>query len=110
MRVAAMMVLVAGCAVEPALGERSAAVGEQQNGFPSPWERALFMAANRARSDPATVKGAQSAIVPAQAPLVLHYDLQRSSRFHATTLEKGQAPLMHESPCTLRTDVGTSGC
>jgi hypothetical protein len=87
-----------------------AAIGEAQNGFPSPWERAEFMAANRARSDPATVKGPQSMVYPAQKPLVLGYDLERSARFHATTLEYGGAPLMHPSPCTLNTDVGTSGC
>ena len=70
----------------------------------------MFMAANRARSDPSTVKGAQSTIYPPQPPLVMHYDLERSSRFHATSLENGMAPLMHPSPCMLRTDVGTSGC
>ena len=81
-----------------------------KNGFPSPWERAEFMAANRARSDPSTVKGPQSTVYPALAPLVLEYNLERSARFHATTLETGMAPLMHPSPCTLNTDVGTSGC
>jgi len=68
------------------------------------------MAANRARSDPSTVKGSMSTIYPATAPLVFHKDLARSSRFHATNLETGKAPLMHPSPCTLKTDVGTSGC
>lgn len=110
LRRAALLALVAGCAGGPEIGGVSQAVGEQQNGFPSPWERALFMAANRARSDPATVKGPQSTIYPAQPPLALVYDLERSARFHATTLAEGMAPLMHESPCTLRSDVGTSGC
>lgn len=108
----AWLALVAGCtggAPTPS-GARSQALGEQQNGFPSPWERAVLMAANRARSDPSTVKGAQSTIYPAQPPLVLEYDLERSARFHATMLETGMAPLMHESPCTLKSDVGTSGC
>ena len=68
------------------------------------------MSANRARSDPSTVKGSGSTIYPATAPLVFHKDLARSSRFHATNLEIGKAPLMHPSPCTLKTDVGTSGC
>ena len=51
-----------------------------------------------------------STIYPATAPLVFHKDLGRSARFHATNLETGMAPLMHPSPCTLKTDVGTSGC
>ena len=50
----------------------------------------------------------ESTIMPAQPPLVANYDLSRGARFQATLLEKGKAPLMHESPCTLRTDVGTS--
>src|SRR6185436_14304357 len=86
MRGALVLVLLAGCAGAPPVGVASEAVGEQVDGFPSPWERALFMASNRARSDPATVKGPQSTVLPPQAPL------------------------MHESPCVLRTDVGTSGC
>jgi hypothetical protein len=110
MRAALLLVFVAGCGVTPDVASSTEAVGEVDATFPSPWERALFMAANRARSDPSTVKGASSTIYPAQAPLVLHKDLERSARFHATTLETGKAPLMHESPCTLKTDVGTSGC
>src|SRR5207245_990483 len=35
---------------------------------------------------------------------------EHSARFHATMLDKGHAPLMHPSPCTLKTDVATSGC
>ena len=110
MRATLLLLLVAGCGVAPQIGAVAEAVGEVDNGYPSPWERALFMSANRARSDPSTVKGSASTIYPAQAPLVMHKDLARSARFHATTLETGKAPLMHESPCTLKTDVGTSGC
>jgi hypothetical protein len=110
MRCAFLLVVMTGCAMSSPVGNLSQAVGEQQNGFPNPWERALFMAANRARSDPSTVKGSGSTIYPPTAPLVLTYDLERSARFHAVNLDKGPAPLMHESPCTLRTDVGTSGC
>ena len=110
MRAALVFVFLAGCAGAPPVGVASEAVGEQQDGFPSPWERALFMASNRARSDPATVKGPQSTVLPAQPPLVIAHDLERSARFHAITLENGKAPLMHESPCVLKTDVGTSGC
>jgi hypothetical protein len=110
MRAALLLVFVAGCGVTPGIASSTEAVGEVDGTFPSAWERALFMAANRARSDPSTVKGPSSTVYPAQAPLVFHKDLARSARFHATTLETGKAPLMHPSPCTLRTDVGTSGC
>jgi hypothetical protein len=110
MRSALLCLLVAGCGGAPEISAVAEAVGEVDSGYPSPWERALFMAANRARSDPSTVKGTSSTIYPAQAPLVFHKDLGRSSRFHATNLETGMAPLMHPSPCTLKTDVGTSGC
>jgi hypothetical protein len=108
-----VVVLLVGCvapSVPPSVSETRQAIGEMKNGFPSPWERGLLMAANRARSDPATVKGPSSALYPAHAPLGWDYDLSRGARFHATTLEFGHAPLMHSSPCTLNSDVGTSGC
>jgi len=110
MRALLLVGLVAGCTAVPEVAAVSEAVGEVDSGYPTPWERALFMAANRARSDPSTVKGSGSTIYPAQAPLVFHKDLGRSARFHAVNLETGKAPLMHPSPCTLKTDVGTSGC
>jgi hypothetical protein len=88
----------------------AAAVGDPENGFPNPAERALFMAANRTRSDPATVKGPMSKIYAASAPLMVAYDLERSSRFHAVMLSRGHAPLMHDSPCTLKADAASSGC
>src|SRR5262245_30735392 len=81
-----------------------------QLAFANPWERALLMAANRARSDPAMVKGPSSAMYPARAPLVLDDNLARAARFHATTLEMGRAPLMHNSPCLLKPDVASAGC
>ncbi len=92
------------------VGVSRQAVGEQQNGYPTPWERATFMAANRARSDPATVKGAASTVYPAVKPLVQEYPLEQSSRFHATNLQLSDVWLMHTSPCTLHTDVADSGC
>jgi hypothetical protein len=110
MRALVLLMFLGGCVAAPEVGDVTSAVGEVDSGYPTPWERALFMAANRARSDPSTVKGASSTIYPAQAPLVFHKDLGRSARFHATNLETGKAPLMHPSPCTLKTDVGTSGC
>src|SRR4051812_41818470 len=103
------LVLAVGCVAEDAASNDDVqAIGEVQNGFPSAYERALLMAANRTRSDPSLVKGAQSKLYPPQAPLQMNLDLEKSSRFHATMLAKGHAPLMHPSPCTLKADV--SGC
>jgi MYXO-CTERM domain-containing protein len=68
------------------------------------------MAANRARSDPSMVKGAMSTVYPAVKPLVLEYDLEQSSRFHAVNLDDAGVTLMHTSPCTLNTNVATTGC
>jgi hypothetical protein len=114
-RLVLFLVLAAGClspvdsSVAP-VTERSGAVGEPTNGFPSAFERLGLMAINRARSDPATVKGPQSTIYPARPPVIWSLALNQSARFHATTLEIGDVTLMHSSPCTLKTDVGTSGC
>jgi hypothetical protein len=107
-----LVLALAGCGgvVERPVTTESESFGDPENGFPNPYERALFMAANRTRSDPSTVKGASSTIYAAAAPLVLAYDLERSSRFHSTMLSEGHAPLMHPSPCTLVAGVGTSGC
>jgi len=107
-----LLLALAGCGgvVDGPVTTESESLGDPENGFPSPYERALFMAANRTRSDPSTVKGPASKVYPPQAPLALAYDLERSSRFHATMLSKGHAPLMHPSPCTLVAGVGTSGC
>jgi Big-like domain-containing protein len=107
-----LVVASVGCAgrVDKPVTIETESLGDPENGFPNPYERALFMAANRTRSDPATVKGADSKIYPAAPPLALAYDLERSSRFHATMLATGHAPLMHASPCVLAADVGTSNC
>jgi len=107
-----LVLVLWGCGgvVEGPVTTESESLGDPENGFPSAYERALFMAANRTRSDPSTVKGSDSKIYPAAAPLTLAYDLERSSRFHSTMLSKGHAPLMHPSPCTLVAGVGTSGC
>jgi len=107
-----LLVALAGCAgvVDGPVTTEEESLGDPENGYPTNYERALFMAANRTRSDPSTVKGADSKIYPAAAPLTLAYDLERSSRFHATMLSKGHAPLMHPSPCTLVAGVGSSGC
>jgi hypothetical protein len=108
-----MPLMLAGCSGQVTSGPtyyETESVGDPQSGFPNPTERALFMAANRTRSDPATVKGPSSTIYPAVAPLMLDFDLERSSRFHAVMLATGHAPLMHDSPCVLAADVGTSSC
>jgi hypothetical protein len=85
-------------------------VGEPQNGFPSPAERLGLMMINRARSDPATVKGAQSQMYPAVRPVGWAYELNRSSRFHAMNLELAKANLMHTSPCPLNGNVASANC
>jgi hypothetical protein len=86
------------------------AIGEPMGGFPTPEERMGIMAINRARSDPATVKGPKSTIYPARPPILWDYDLSRSSRFHAINLRTSHVSLMHSSPCRLNANVGTSGC
>jgi MYXO-CTERM domain-containing protein len=68
------------------------------------------MAINRARSDPQTVRGAQSATYAARPPVMWSYDLSRSSRFHATNLRLSNVTLMHSSPCPLNPNVATAGC
>jgi hypothetical protein len=106
-----LLLAVSGCGT-PAASVQSItqAVGEPQNGYPTPDERLGIMAINRARSDPATVKGPSSTIFPAVAPIVWSYDLSRSSRFHATNLQQSGVTLMHSSPCTLDANVGSNGC
>ena len=94
----------------PAPASVHEALGEPVSGFPSPEERLMVMAVNRARSDPSVVKGPQSTIYPARPPLLWHYDLSRSSRFHAQNMNSADVTLMHTSPCTLNANVATSGC
>ena len=111
-RLLASLLLVAGCLAPGSdpVSERRAAVGEPANGFPSALERLGLMAINRARSDPQTVKGAQSTSYPARPPVIWSLVLNQSARFHSTNLELSDVTLMHTSACTLNTDVGTSGC
>src|SRR4051794_27019863 len=100
MRVLALSVLfLSACSGgEPPVGELQQAVGEPMNGYPSPDERLGLMALNRARSDPATVKGANSTVYPARPPVAWSYELSRSSRFHAMNLQLTTTTLMHTSP------------
>ncbi|MFL5308628.1 MAG: hypothetical protein ACJ8F1_25670 [Polyangia bacterium] len=113
-RLAVLVVLAAsgaGCMdADQPLSERGGAVGEPTNGFPSAIERLGLMAINRARSDPQTVKGPSSATYPARPPVIWSLPLNQSSRFHAMNLRLSDVTLMHDSPCPLKTDVGTSGC
>jgi hypothetical protein len=103
--------LVAGCGVVPEnVGVVSQAVGEPMNGFPSPEERLGIMAINRARSDPATVRGPGSQMYPARPPVMWSYDFSRSSRFHATNLAQTKVQLMHDSPCPLNANVAQANC
>ncbi|HLK90733.1 MAG TPA: hypothetical protein VKZ18_12600, partial [Polyangia bacterium] len=104
--------LGAGClgpVTEP-VDQVESAIGEPTNGFPSAAERLGLMAINRARSDPETVKGTSSKSYPARPPVIWSLQLNQSSRFHATNLELSDVTLMHTSPCTLNTNVATSGC
>ncbi len=112
MRMVCIALLVAGCGAPEGetVGEIAQAIGEPNGTFPSPAERLGLMAINRARSDPATVKGAQSAMYPARPPVQWSYAFNRSARFHATNLELGKVTLMHTSPCTLNTNVATANC
>ncbi len=111
-RLVLSLVLAAGClspASEP-VTQVQGAIGEPTNGFPSALERLGLMAINRARSDPETVKGAQSASYPARPPVIWSLALNQSARFHSVSLETSDVTLMHPSPCTLNTDVASSGC
>lgn len=105
------LALAAGCQGEPApAGLVEQAVGEPQNGFPSPEERLTLQMVNRGRSDPSVVKGAQSTIYPARPPVAWSYDFNRSSRFHSVNLAQTGVILMHTSPCTLNANVATANC
>jgi hypothetical protein len=114
--VPALVAGVVGCTLSTAdappedVARTTEAVGEPMNGFPTADERLMIMAINRGRSDPSTIKGPMSTVYPARPPVAWSYDLSRSSRFHATNLFDADVTLMHTSPCTLNTDVGTSGC
>jgi hypothetical protein len=86
------------------------AVGEPVGDFPTADERLGIMALNRARSDPATIKGPQSTVYAARPPVLWSYELSRSSRFHATNLLDTGVTLMHTSPCKLKTTVASASC
>jgi hypothetical protein len=111
-RLVILLFLVGGCIgpVDAPVTQRQGAIGEPVNGFPSALERLGLMAINRARSDPETVAGPNSTSYPPRPPVIWSQVLNESSRFHANNLELADVTLMHTSPCTLNTNVATSGC
>ncbi|HEY3446038.1 MAG TPA: MYXO-CTERM sorting domain-containing protein [Myxococcales bacterium] len=114
----------------PELGTSTSALnGVPTNGYPNYAERMMLVAINRARSDPnntaletagqgcatqcpAPNSGRSDCYTqfPAQPPLMFNYDGSRASRFHCQNLQKMNFGLSHTSPCTLRSDIGATGC
>src|SRR5512137_2786889 len=94
------------------IGELQQALGEPQNGFPSWEERLVLVQTNRVRCDPVAEI---AAICPTSCtgtyspvkPLALNYDMSRAARFQGTSLRKANAGLMHESICTLVSNLGS---
>jgi len=82
-----------------------------QPAFPSWQERAVAQLTNRARVEPATELAAcppgqclEAACYARAAPLLWHYDLNQSARFHSLTM--GMFPFFaHDTPCALFADI-----
>jgi hypothetical protein len=114
------LVLAAACGGAPVVELETstslplALTGVPVDGFPNFAERAMLVAINRARSDPNnTAVGAASACsnrVPAQKPLVLSVEGSRAARFHSRSSIVNDTGLSHNSYCTLKSDIATSGC
>jgi uncharacterized protein (TIGR03382 family) len=91
-----------------------AELGEPTDGFPSWEERVVLVWSNRARSDPqADLSGcdvcAEKDCYDPVPPLVWSHDLGRAARFHSDNLQLGGcANGQHDSPCTLRPDLGSA--
>lgn len=117
--VAAVLLLACG-AVEPtssppvAQQRSDALVGVPQNGYPNYDERLMLVAMNRTRADPNNLalgtKASCSTDYGAQPPLVPSYDGSRASRFHCNNLQVTHSGLSHNSYCSLRSDIGSTGC
>jgi hypothetical protein len=112
----AALLLSAACSVER-IGTATSArplVGVPTDGYPSYDERLMLAAINRVRADPNNpalgTASACSATYPAEKPLMHNHDGARAARFHALHSSKNNAGLSHNSYCTLRSDVATSGC
>ncbi|MCK6547282.1 hypothetical protein L6R52_15635, partial [Myxococcota bacterium] len=89
-------------------------VGVPVDGYPNYQERLALQAINRTRAAPNDVAHGTaaecSATRPATRPLMHAHDGARAARFHSTNLLVNQGGLSHDSYCTLRDDVATSGC
>lgn len=84
----------------------SAQRGVPQSGFPNWHERTLLVLVNRWRADPsAETNNCSNAVV--RAPLGSTIELTRAARFHSTLMNKSMQR-MHNSPCVLATDIGTT--
>jgi uncharacterized protein YkwD len=87
--------------------------GEPNGTFPSWQERTVAQLTNRARVEPATELAAcpagqclEAACYTPSAPLLWHYDLNQSARFHSLTM--GMFPFFaHSTPCALFQDIDT---
>ncbi|MFO0723877.1 MAG: MYXO-CTERM sorting domain-containing protein [Myxococcota bacterium] len=110
-RVLALTLLIAGpaWAAEPNVPN-----GTVVDGYPNYQERLTLVAINRARTDSnnpsAGTAGACSAMKPPTQPLRLSYAGSHATRFHCQNLLKNMSGLSHDSYCTLKSDVATSGC
>jgi len=109
--------VLSACAYDAGPGESvgatRAALGEPVDGFPNWHERVVHVWTNRARADPAAdlascgATCAERACYGPVAPLAWGHDLARLARFHSENLSRMGCSLMHDSPCTLATDIGT---
>jgi MYXO-CTERM domain-containing protein len=111
----AMLLVLHGCSApidHLSIGTHHQALGIPQNGFPSWEERVILVLTNRARSDPgaesdAICGGSCSSYAPSQ-PLEYSFDRGRAARFQSTSLLIAGSGLMHDSVCTLATDLGST--
>lgn len=98
----------------PATDRARQPLGEPQGAFPDWTERAVHVLTNRARCDPAAAlapcaqsgRCADHACYQPMPPLAWALSLNRAARFHAAHLQASRAGLQHDSPCTLRADIG----
>lgn len=99
------------------LGSASALASEAPvNGFPNWEERVLHQWINRARVEPATELAGcgtncstaemQPSCYTPMAPLMWDYELSVAARFHSDSMAR-QGFFSHDTPCTLRGDLGT---
>ena len=91
------------------------AVGEPVNGFPNWYERMVHVLTNRARCDPdAALVGCDPCgdvdlgCYEPVAPVQWDANLNRAARFHSLNLRDSGCGMLHNSPCTLESDIGTT--